>query len=75
LITFDLTVLDTQALVLQRAEELFDDPALLVPGNDPPGIGCIGHRMSGQEQPMNGLGPFRRVQFDDFNEAYFDALR
>src|SRR5207244_9947370 len=35
---FELTVLDTQTLVLQRAKELFDDPALLVPGDDPPGI-------------------------------------
>src|SRR6266852_1216135 len=47
----ELTVLDAQALALQRAKELFDDPALLVPGDDPPGIGGGGNRMSGQEQP------------------------
>src|SRR5215217_4176965 len=72
---FDLTVLDSQALVLERAKELFDDPALLVPGDDPPSIGRIGDRMSGQEQPMNGLSPVRGVQLDDFHEADFDAFR
>ena len=41
----ELTVLDAQPLALQRAKELFDDPALLVPGDDQPGIGGGGDRM------------------------------
>ena len=71
----ELTILDAQTLALQRAKELFDDPALLVPGDDPPGVGGGGDRMSGQEQPMNGLSALRGVQLDDFHEADFDALR
>ncbi len=35
---FELTFLNAQTLVLQRTKQLFDDPALLVPGDDPPGI-------------------------------------
>ena len=35
----ELAILDAQTLALQRAKELFDDPALLVPGDDPPSIG------------------------------------
>ena len=31
--------------------------------------------MSGQEQPMNGLGALRRVQLYDFHEADFDVVR
>ena len=71
----DLTILDAQTLALQRAKELFDDPALLVPGDDPPSVCGGGDRMSSQEQPMNGLSALRRVQLDDFHEADFDALR
>src|SRR6266446_5663932 len=70
---FELAFLNAQTLVLQRTKQLFDDPALLVPGDDPPSIGGGSDRMSGQEQPMNGLGTLWRVQFDDFNKAGCDA--
>lgn len=35
---FKLAVLDLQALAFHRAEELLDDPAPLVPGDDLPGL-------------------------------------
>src|SRR5262245_9508177 len=42
---FQLTVLDTQALGFHGSEELLDDPALLVPGDDLPGVLDAGERV------------------------------
>src|SRR6266702_4336247 len=56
-----LTVFDLEALELHGAEQLFDGPAQLIPVDDLP---CIGGRLdlvSGEQDPMDGLGVFRRM--------------
>src|SRR5207302_1300050 len=68
---FQLTVLDAQTLALHRPEELLDDPAQLVPGDDFPSVGDTFNRMRGQEPPMDGRGAFRGMPLDDFDEVDF----
>src|SRR6266702_4750728 len=66
---FKLAVLDLQALGFHRTEELLDDPALLVPGDDLPGIGDAADWMGGQQEPMDGLCALGRMLLDDLHEV------
>src|ERR1700736_5416955 len=45
----DLAVFELEALGLEDAEELLDQPATLVPFDDAPSLFCIGHRMRGEK--------------------------
>src|SRR5689334_10309987 len=47
----DLTVFEPEALRLEDAEDLLDDPALFVPFDDAPGILCIGDPVRGEKPP------------------------
>src|SRR6266480_2477043 len=51
----DLAVFKPEALRLEDAEELLDQPAPLVPFDDAPGLFCIRHRMSGEKPPVQRL--------------------
>ena len=53
----DLTVFEPEALGLEDAEELLDQPALLVPINDTPGLFCIRHRVGGEKPPVQRSVP------------------
>src|SRR6266446_7591922 len=70
---FKLTVLDLQALSFHGTEELLDDPALLVPGDDLPGVGDAADWMGGEQEPMDGLCAFGRMLLDDLDEVERDA--
>ena len=48
----DLAVFEPEALRLEDAEELLDQPAPLVPFDDAPGLFYIRHRMSGEKPPV-----------------------
>jgi len=52
----DLAVFEPEALRLEDAEELLDQPAPLVPFDDAPGLFCIRHWMSGEKPPAQWLG-------------------
>jgi len=69
-----LAVFDTQALELQGAEELLDDPALAIPGNDLPSLGDAIDLVGGEQDPMNGLGPFRGMLLDDLDRIDLNAV-
>src|SRR6266849_5178183 len=72
---FKLAVLDLQALAFHRAEELLDDPAPLVPGDDLPGLVEAFDPMGRQQEPMDGFCAFGRMQFDDLDEVKRDTFR
>src|SRR5258708_962143 len=51
----DLAIFEPEALCLEDAEELLDDPALLVPFDDAPGVVCPGDAMRGEKAPVQRL--------------------
>src|SRR5260370_40951914 len=51
----DLAVFELEALRLEDAEELLDQPAPLVPFDDAPGLFCIRHWVSGEKPPVQRL--------------------
>src|ERR1700761_4306764 len=51
----DLAILEPEALRLEDAEELLDDPALLVPRDDAPTVICTGDVVRGDKTPMQRL--------------------
>src|SRR5260370_891664 len=51
----DLAVFEIEALRLEDAAELRDQPATLVPFHDAPGLFCIRHRMSSEKPPVQRL--------------------
>ena len=65
----------SQALLLQGAEELLDDPALLVPGDDAPGDGRVGDRVGGQQPPEDRLGALGRIDLGHLDQDAAPALR
>src|SRR5258707_6260047 len=66
---FKLAVLDLQSLVFHRAEELLNDPAPLVPGDDLPGRRNAVDLMGRQQEPMDGFCAFGRMRLDDLHEV------
>jgi hypothetical protein len=71
---FKPAVLDPQALAFHRAEELLDDPAPLVPGDDLAGVGGTGNFVGREQKPMDRCRAFGRMQFDDLDEIERDAF-
>src|SRR5918994_2304970 len=65
----DLTVFEPEAVGLEDAEELLDQPALLVPINDTPGLFCIRHRMGGEKPPVQRLGAGLRIDLTHINQG------
>src|ERR1019366_10640733 len=59
----DLAVFELEALGLEDAEELLDQPAPLVPFDDAPGLFCSCHQMSGEKPPVQWLGAVIRIRF------------
>ena len=59
----DLAVFEPEAVCLEDAEELLDDPALFIPFDDLPGVLRIGDPMSGEKPPMQRLDASRRIDF------------
>src|ERR1700687_680424 len=51
----DLAVFELEALRLEDAEELLDQPAPLVPFDNAPGLFCIRHWVSGEKPPVQRL--------------------
>src|SRR3979409_2288746 len=57
----DLAVFELEALRLEDAEELLDQPASLVPFDDAPGVFRIRHAVCGEKAPMQWFDTGRRI--------------
>jgi hypothetical protein len=51
---------DSEALCLDRAEQLFDGPAQPIKADDPACVGAVTDRMRGEKEPERGLRPMSR---------------
>ena len=68
--TFDETQsLAIEALCLERAKQLLNDPALAIQGDNPARIGNIGYFMAGQQAPGGDRRALRLVDFQGFHNA------
>src|SRR6266850_328067 len=70
----DLAVFELEALCLEDAEELLDQPAPLVPFDDAPGFFCIRHGVSGEKPPVQRLGAGRRIGFRYLDQGQRQAF-
>ncbi len=66
---------DVEALRLERAEELFDGPALTIEADDTASVGSIGDDVGGEQAPMRGCDAFRRSHLTRFHQRQWYAFR
>src|SRR5213594_2030220 len=66
----DLAVFELEALGLEHAEELLDQPAPLVPLDNAPGVLRARHRVGGQQPPMQRLGAGRRIALAHVDDGH-----
>ena len=64
---FEPAVFELQPLGFDETEQLFDDPAFLVPGDDLPSGSDTAHFMGRQQVPVQRLDARRRVDFNDLD--------
>ena len=65
----DLAVFEPEALRLENAEELLDQPAPFVPFDDAPGLFCSRHRMRREQPPVQRLDAGVRVGLPDIDQG------
>jgi len=70
----DLAVFEPEALGLEDAEELLDQPALLVPIDDTPGLFCIRHGVGGEKPPVQRLGACLRIDLTHVDQVQRQAF-
>src|SRR5215213_766135 len=71
----DLTVLEPEALGLEDAEELLDQPALLVPIYDTPSLFGIRYRVGGEKPPVQRLGAGLRIDLTHIDQVQRQTFR
>src|SRR6185436_18812901 len=70
----ELAVFKPEALGFEDAEELLDQPALLVPFDDAPGLFCIRRRMGGEKPPVQRLGTGFRISLTHIDQGQWQAF-
>src|SRR5688572_4268732 len=65
----DLAVFELEALRLEDAEELLDQPPPLVPFDDAPSLFCRGHRMRREQPPMQRLNAGLRLDLTHIDQG------
>ena len=62
-------------MCLEDPEELLDDPALLVPFDDAPGVVCSGDAMRGEKAPVQRLDAGTGIDLADVDDGQMQAFR
>src|SRR4051794_35157485 len=70
----DLAVFEFEALGLEDAEELLDQPAPLVPFDDPPRLFCVRDWMSGEKPPVQRLYAGTRIVLAHIDQGQRQAF-
>src|SRR5439155_11019691 len=71
----DLAVFEPEALRLEEAVELLDQPALLVPFDEAPGIFCTCQPVGGEKPPVQRLCAGPRIDLTHIDQGQRQAVR
>src|SRR5215813_5206139 len=71
----DFTVFELEALRLKDAEELLNDPALLVPFDNAPGVLCTGKKMRCEKPPMQRFDTGAGIDLAHVNDGQGQTFR